>query len=649
MRTHGDYSVCQLWPFGADERELIAAGRLAVARFESIRRSSKMWGWLDLTFARDDATTLVSGILVDVIAASRNDPSALIFPRGAAAAIAVEREWELTSFLLPQLRMLTRARAVPSEEIMRFVPCEAFERARDAGEFGAAPLAAALVRMAPWVAAARLATGGPIAIHGRDWALGAAVARRFGVAVTRSSDVRADGWYRVIAGTVDDAPEVSVADTFAGGGTAPFCVALDAAEIASRDARVVGVPQPLPMEAVLTYDPDDAPEICRFAVAAPHRAFVVPERARTRPRTASRSLVMLVRDDFPAAPDADSDELGELALRARAAGIDVSFAAAGDLGALDTGAAVLACGAFDDPAFAQTLTALAGRTGPFAVVFTPAAPGAVRHEAALSPVVQAEDDELLESASRAFDARTLDSGVRAPLPPPGGVALTQLAAALSGAALLVPAVTDNRETFGLAELTFTVAGPIVPPDEGDDDAGSVCGHGPFIFAHAPATPRSGLLALALALRDTEIPCVIAAAVADLDYATELRRMAGPRTIVLSNASDGLINALYRQATIFVDSSIRPRGVSRIVRAARSGALPVVFAESPLAPLLPAESLVPRLAIVDLRDTLVRLWHSPLLAHHRSTARAMFATTLGDPGTVDASADVLLDQIERLCS
>jgi hypothetical protein len=607
-----------------------------------------MWGWLDLTFVHEEATTLVSGILIDVIAASRNDPSALIFPRVAAPAIDAEREWDLTSFLLPHLRMLTRARAVPIEEIMRFNPCAAFERARAGGELGAAALAVALARMAPWVAAARLASAGPMMIRTADWALGAAVARRFGLAVTRSPDVRRDEWYGVDAGTAGGSPEVTVVETFADAGDAPICVALDAGGFAACDGRVISVPKPLPMEAVLTYDPGDGPETGCFGVTAPRRSCAAPARPRARQRSTAKRLVLLVRDDFSAVPDADTDELNELALRARAAGIDVAFAGLGDIDALDAGVLPVACGALDDPAFAQALAALAARSESFAAVLTPAAPDATWYEAALSRIVLAEDDDLLEAACRAFDARTLHAGVRV-TSPPRVAAQGALTAALSAAALIVPALTDGSEAFGPAAMTFAATGPVVPPDEGDDDAGTICGRGPFIFAHASATPRSGLLGLALALRDTEITCVIAATVAELGYVTELRRIAGPRTIVLTTATAGLINALYRQATIFVDASIRPRGVSRIVRAARSGALPVVFAESALAPLLAAESVVPRPAIVDLRDTLVRLWYSPKLANRRSVARTMFATTLGDPQAVDEAAAVLLDHFERLCS
>ena len=120
-------------------------------------------------------------------------------------------------------------------------------------------------------------------------------------------------------------------------------------------------------------------------------------------------------------------------------------------------------------------------------------------------------------------------------------------------------------------------------------------------------------------------------------------------MVVTTAKAGLINAFYRHATDFVDTALRPRGLSRIIRAARSGALPVAFAASPVAALLAPESVVPRTTIVDLRNTLTRLWQSPMLKNHRQVARAMFAPTLGDQRAIDAAAEHVMNHFERLCS
>ena len=280
----------------------MATGSVAVARFETIQHASRTWGWLDLTFERDGAAMPVCGVLVDVLALARNDASALIFPRAAAAAIDLRRADELTEFLVPHLGMLTRARALPLEEILRLAPSGAFERARNAGELGAAPLATALERMAPWVAAARAAGPGPMDVRAADGALAAAVARRFGVALTAASTVGDDDWYRIAPGTHDGKPEIAVAETFADAVDAPIRVARQATEPEARDALEFAIPRPLPMEAVFTYDPGDAPIAGRFWVVATSRPVVQIPRAIPRPRTARKRLVFLVRDDISAAP-----------------------------------------------------------------------------------------------------------------------------------------------------------------------------------------------------------------------------------------------------------------------------------------------------------------------------------------------------------
>ena len=94
------------------------------------------------------------------------------------------------------------------------------------------------------------------------------------------------------------------------------------------------------------------------------------------------------------------------------------------------------------------------------------------------------------------------------------------------ATLLAPAGTDGteplRRTFGLVRTTLVASGPIVPPDEGNEDVSAVCGRGPFVFAQhrpwgAPACWRSRWrCGIPRSRRGSVTP------VADLDYVTELR-------------------------------------------------------------------------------------------------------------------------------
>jgi|GEM_PF-6974321 hypothetical protein len=98
--------------------DVVARGNVTVAQFALVEVDGATWGRLELTLATDDDTTQLSDIMVDLVALSRNDPSALLFP--SAAPITPERVWELTWLLLPHLRLLTRARVVPLEATFRF-------------------------------------------------------------------------------------------------------------------------------------------------------------------------------------------------------------------------------------------------------------------------------------------------------------------------------------------------------------------------------------------------------------------------------------------------------------------------------------------------------------------------------------------------
>jgi hypothetical protein len=98
--------------------DIIARGNLTSAQFALVEVDGATWGRLELTLAIGAETAQLSDVMIDLRALSRNDPSALLFP--STAPIVTERIWELTWFLLPHLRLLTRARVVPLEETLRF-------------------------------------------------------------------------------------------------------------------------------------------------------------------------------------------------------------------------------------------------------------------------------------------------------------------------------------------------------------------------------------------------------------------------------------------------------------------------------------------------------------------------------------------------
>ena len=155
VRTHADAAALGLWAYGEAERAIARPERIAVVRFELVAREDAATGWLDIVFGNERIRTVLAGVYVDAIAAAGNDDGALIFPRAARALVDDAAAAGLAAFLVPQIRSLTRAWATPFEHIFRFAACPEFDRARDAGFYGAAPLDRSLGAIAPWLAAER--------------------------------------------------------------------------------------------------------------------------------------------------------------------------------------------------------------------------------------------------------------------------------------------------------------------------------------------------------------------------------------------------------------------------------------------------------------------------------------------------------------
>jgi hypothetical protein len=102
--------------------------------------------------------------------------------------------------------------------------------------------------------------------------------------------------------------------------------------------------------------------------------------------------------------------------------------------------------------------------------------------------------------------------------------------------------------------------------------------------HAPISRRSFALFPAYVADRAGLPIVVAGPVYDVDYLHVLRSIA-PNAIVLADADPGVIAALYRRASVYIDAAPRPRSTLALLRAVACGALPVVAEESPLTRLL----------------------------------------------------------------
>jgi hypothetical protein len=259
VRTHGDVPAVALWPYGPGDRTIARPEHAAVVRFECVERGGLALGWVDLVLQSPARHTVVCGIFVDLLAAARNDAGALTYPSAARALFDDETAAAMSAFLVPQIRLLTRRRTVPLEEVMRFAPAPAFDAARAHGEPGAAPLRTALPRLARWSGAIGLAAGATVAITSRERDLGAAVAAQTGTALSSASDAPARGWFTADIRRSAKPAALSVSDTLAAAVSAPIQVVFENPALPQERCRNVAIVEPLLIDRPFSNDPNEGP------------------------------------------------------------------------------------------------------------------------------------------------------------------------------------------------------------------------------------------------------------------------------------------------------------------------------------------------------------------------------------------------------
>jgi hypothetical protein len=620
MRTFGEFALLDLWADRARAERLVQAESLAALRFELVEREGAALGWADLTFALGEETYVVAGVMFDPNALPRLDPGTLVWPRGAAFAAAAIPE--VAERVVRHLDVLLRSRAVPGERAVELRPLPAFARARARGELGAAPLATALVRMAPWVYAGRAAGGGEARIDGRDAALGAAVLRRLGFRVEAAAPAEELAWYGCVTAALGARPVLGAGSRAA---EAPFALALDAPPDADWSAVAIATPRPL--DVALAYDPVE-PRAATFWLRRPTQAARVQPRANLAP--APGHIVLVGREDLFRQPDADTDHVVALTAGLRAGGASVEIVGYGDDDAAHFADVGVLLGDLRDPAFAAALARAAARELPFITMPEPLAAHDAWHEYALELLRPWQDDDGLGPLMASLDAGTLQIGGLPRLRPTPEPTPELRAAFLRTAGVVTGPEGGPRgplgDVMGGEKLPILPTLPVLP----DDCAAPVLSSSAlrYVLAHGPGQPRSGLITLAYALRELDLPLVLATTSGDDTFVRILRRAAGPHATVLVDPSAETLTALYRETTLFVDLAPRPRGSARLMRALRCGALPVLVAGSPFANLLQPFELIPRATVESVRATVERIWRSPLRVARtvalRRAADALFA-------------------------
>jgi hypothetical protein len=587
MRTTGDFERLQLWRplFDAD---VFRPERIVAVRGETIFRDRVGIVAIDIAFVRDDGTiVVVPALLVDGTALARNNRRGFVWPRSAAAHLDEVGAAALEDRIVPWLRSLGRGRAYAGEFVRRFAPCPAFDEARARGLLGAATYGASLVTLAPVLFSQRYGSRATGRARGRQSASHAAGLRLQCAVVDHDADALGTTWFSLAPSTAVAYPTIAIVDDAHAAADARFAIALDGAPDASW--RTIDVPRPVALDVFTTFDRADAPVVATFAVRGaegPERSTVA--RARATPVGGSSGIVRIaVRDDAWAVRDVDTDDAEELVARLRSEGLD-ALAISYSRSTTEAADLVHYYATYDEPAFLRAAEVRRLRGEPYAITLAPQSPWTGwAEDAHFHFSSQAQDDGREKSFRRAFEAGRLrlDGIPWEEDPAESGIRESLFATIAEGAAAIFLSVGEDVAAFharypGVQPGRVMRLAPFLPDDAPSMPLGALIGDEPFVLVHGAVLNRSRQLPVVTGLAREGIPCVVAGPLADVYLGVTMRRYGGERTVFLTDPTPGELTALYHRAALLVDPSPRPIGYGRLIRASRSGALPIVPTDSP---------------------------------------------------------------------
>jgi hypothetical protein len=356
---------------------------------------------------------------------------------------------------------------------------------------------------------------------------------------------------------------------------APRRFAIDGSD---ADGTVIPIVQPVPLDLMIAFDVDDAPQRSKVAVVVDEPPLRVPLGGQSPLVVGGSSgrLLFVVREDYRRLADSDSDETLALAQALRAEGFEVDIATASSQ-ADPANYDLVHLFSLQAVGQLEQLAAKTHRAGK-PIVVTANLPDVAEQGVWGSRITMAVermslDGGLMDERLALIAARKISSeGMRLGEEPYEGyhAALARLLTHCDGAIVHSPAEGELvRERFGFGG-ELAVLAPFSPTDAPAGTSAILAGDGEFVFTHAPIGPQSNLLALARASQVAGYPLVIAGTVADVTYLGALRRWADDRTQVLTSAGEGQIAALYRRAKVYADVAWVPGGLARPQRALLSG-------------------------------------------------------------------------------
>ncbi|MEA2719529.1 MAG: hypothetical protein QOJ39_1393 [Candidatus Eremiobacteraeota bacterium] len=597
MRTHRAHEIIAPWSTGAP---VLDPARLGAVRIEPVMRQRRAVLALDLYLAGATGCTVIPLVLAEPSAIVERDRDPLVFPHGtpggdAFAAALAER-------ILPHLEALILSGVQIVEHVLHLAPAPAFDAARAAGCFGAAPLRDTLSRLAPYRYARRFTRTRTVRIDAPDAIGGWALLRDSGtVGVAAARRIPAElAWYgeAPLAGERADVAIVA-ADADATACDAPCVIRLDVNPAADSSAirldgdagrstagrtgshqLIVEVIDPLPVDGGIVFDPAAGPARRWFAVErapAPLLRAVPDLSYAAAGGSTGRIVVILGRADALLRPSADTDEARALAAALAAEGFDAVVAASPDeLG----GADLIHLVGTRDGRRARAVVESARRAGVPVAVHAhdedAASGGWWGAEVARYCFEYGDDERDVRSYLAMLARRAVAVGAaRADVPyAPAEAAVDDVSAALRDASVVFAATEEEaaaiRARTGRRGPIAVV--PPLAPVAAPDAIGALTGADRFALVHAPIGPVANQLLVAHCAAGAAIPLVLAGPVADASYLERVREFGGPALVVRpGEPSAGVAAALRSAAAVVVDAAWVGDGGARLAASALAGA------------------------------------------------------------------------------
>ena len=620
MRTHRRSIVLPPWSIGAP---LSDPAQLVAIRMEPVLRGRAGTVVLDLILEHADALTVIPGVVLDRAALVDRDRDALIFPDGtpggdSAAAALAERVLPLCEGIVLD--------AIPfSEHVLRIADSPRFDAARAAGCYGAAPLADALARLAPYRAARRYARRLTVAIDAADAVGGWALLRgcaNVGIAAHRG-DAAACAWYGEPPAAAE-APDVRIVDADAAPAAgAPWTVRIigSSADVVADVALVA----PLALDLAFSNDPAEGAVSGGISVEPPPLRDAPPDLARyiAAGGSGGRIAVVVGRRDAASIPAADSDEAEALVAALRAEGFSVDLGLAAPIGEYDF---VHLIGARDGALAAEVVAA--ARAANVAIAVTAHEDGADNGGWWGAAVTRlsfdyAADEAAFRTYTDLLARRALEIGpIRASAPySPNPAATAARAAALRDADVVFvaseaeAAAVRARGRSGPIHIAAPMSAPATP------DVRRLSGAQPFVFVHAPIGPEGNVASVARVTADLGLPLIVAGPVVDAAYCELVRAVGGPDLVVLAGEPSAADAAgLRARAAVVVDPAWVGFGPARAAAALLSGACLVLAEQRPFAGL-PLRRFDPA-NLADLTRALGEAWDDAVRAPRTVTAESL---------------------------